>query len=260
MKRKIIISILSVLLFALMLALWRTYIWIGQIPSFILPTPEEVGAQLLEMIRNGLLLKHSLITLLSILVGFLIGSLFGFLNGYIISRSRTIERILFPYVMLVQSTPKVSLIPLLVIWFGLGLTSKMLLIILSAFFPVLVNTIVGFRSVPEEYHHLMTILRASTRQNMFKMQLPLATPFLMAGFKVAMVQSVIGAIVSEWVAGEKGLGYLLVYGSTQYDSSLLISSILATSMLGVILFEIVDVLESRLLHWHASKTVFTEGN
>ena len=260
MKRKVIISIISILLFFIMLIFWGAYVWIGQIPSFILPGPGEVGARLLEMIRSGLILEHSLITLLSILVGFLIGSVLGFLGGYLISRSRTIENIFFPYIMVIQSTPKVSLIPLFVIWFGLGLTSKMLLIILSAFFPVMVNTITGFRSVPEEYFHLMTILRATSRQNVLKMQLPLATPFLMAGLKVAMVQSVIGAIVSEWVAGGKGLGYLLVYGSTQYDSSLLISSILATSILGVVLYVILDVLESRLLHWHASKTVFTEGN
>ncbi len=161
--------------------------------------------------------------------------------------------------MLIQATPKVSLIPLFVIWFGLGMPSKLLLIVLSAFFPVMINTILGMRSIPEDYENLMTILHASERSRVLKMKIPMATPQIMAGLKIAMVQSVIGAIVSEWMAGDQGLGYLLVYASSLYDANLLMSAILATTFLGLILYWSIELVEKRLLFWHESRVAFTEG-
>jgi len=105
----------------------------------------------------------------------------------------------------------------------------------------------------------MTILGASERQSTFKMRLPLATPLIMAGLKIAMVQSVIGAIVSEWMAGDRGFGYLLVYGSSLYDANLLMASIIATTFLGLILYWSIELVEKKLLFWHESKLAFTEG-
>jgi NitT/TauT family transport system permease protein len=123
----------------------------------------------------------------------------------------------------------------------------------------MVNTILGLRSIPEDYSNLMTVLKATERQRVLKLELPMATPLIMAGLKIAMVQSVIGAIVSEWMAGDRGLGYLLVYGSSLYDANLLMASILATTFLGLILYWSIEFVEKKLLFWHESKLAFTEG-
>ena len=225
----------------------------------MLPSPDSIALKFFKMIIDGTLLKNGWITLYSIIIGFTLGSFLGFVAGYFSSRSKMLEDVTAPYVMLIQSTPKVSLIPLFVIWFGLGITSKLLLITLSAFFPLMVNTITGFRSIPKEYYELITILRGTRKQSLFKMELPLAMPIIIAGSKVAMVQSVIGAIVSEWIAGEQGLGYLLVYGSVLYDANLLMAAILATAFLGVFLYSILNFVEQKLLFWHESRIIITEG-
>ncbi len=259
MGKKILISALSILFLVFFLGFWKGYIIIQNVPAYILPSPETVGQKFWDLLTNGTFFRHGWVTLYTIVIGFSIGSVLGFFAGYFSARNRTFEEIVSPYVMLLQATPKISLIPLFVIWFGLGMPSKLLLIVLSAFFPVMINTILGMRSVSEDYENLMTVLGASERQRVLKMKIPLATPLIMAGLKIAMVQSVIGAIVSEWMSGENGLGYLLVFGSAMYDANLLMASILATTFLGLILYWSIEFLEKKLLFWHESKLAFTEG-
>jgi NitT/TauT family transport system permease protein len=259
MTKKFFIVILSLGLLFAFIGFWKAYVVVNHIPAFILPPPEAVGQRFIGLIRDGTFLSQGWVTLYTILIGFSIGSTLGFFAGYFSARSRVFEEIISPYVMLIQATPKVSLIPLFVIWFGLGMPSKLLLIILSAFFPVMVNTILGIRSIPEDYENLMTILGATERNRVLKMQIPMATPQIMAGLKIAMVQSVIGAIVSEWMAGDQGLGYLLVYASSLYDANLLMSAILATTFLGLVLYWSIEYAEKKLLFWHESRVAFTEG-
>ncbi|PNS34515.1 MULTISPECIES: ABC transporter permease [unclassified Mesotoga] len=259
MNRKVLIAIISILFLVLFLGFWKGYIIIRDVPGFILPPPEAVGQRFISLVADGTFIREGWVTLYTILIGFSVGSILGFAAGYFSAKSRTFEEVISPYVMLIQATPKVSLIPLFVIWFGLGMPSKLLLIVLSAFFPVMINTILGLRSVPEDYENLMTILGASERQATLKMRLPMATPLIMAGLKIAMVQSIIGAIVSEWMAGDRGFGYLLVYGSSLYDANLLMASIIATTFLGLILYWSIELIEKKLLFWHESKLAFTEG-
>jgi len=258
-RRDLWIRFLSFLAAAAAVAGWHFYVTLGKVPAFILPGPEAVARQLISMVRDGSLLFHMGITSAGIVTGFLIGSVLGFVLGYFLAKSRVLEAALFPYLIAVQATPKVTLIPLFVIWFGLGLASKLLLVVLSAFFPVLLNTVIGFRSVPREYYELMRILNATERQMLYKVKLPLSLPILMAGLKVAMVQAVIGTIVAEWVSGKSGLGYLLVYGSTQFDSRLLLAAIFATTLVGLFFFWIIEIIESRALFWHESKIILEEG-
>ncbi len=258
MKRKLLIITLSILFLILFIGFWQGYKVIKEVPSYILPSPQEVGEEFISLLFDGTLFQEGWVTLYTILIGFSIGTSLGFLSGYFAAKSKRLEEIIMPYVLLIQATPKVSLIPLFVIWFGLGMPSKLLLIVLSAFFPVMVNTILGFRSVPENYEYLLTVLGSSERQRVMKLQLPMATPMIFAGLKVAMVQSVIGAIVSEWMSGERGLGYLLVFGSSQYDANLLIASIFATTFLGLGLYWIIELFEKKLLFWHESKLAFKE--
>lgn len=253
MKKNFKIYLLSFLIFVLIIAVWKLYIVIGNVSDFILPTPEKVLFKLIEITRNGSLPLHAGYTSLAIVSGFVLGSLFGFLGGCLLSASKTMEKTLMPYVFLLQSTPKVAFIPLLVIWFGLGFTSKLLLIILSAFFPVLLNTLMAFKSIDPSYYELMNILKASKLQTIFRIKLPLSLPLIFAGLKVGMVQSVIGAIVSEWMSGQSGLGYLLVYGSTQFSSDLLLAAILATTFLGLLFYAVIVLIENKVLFWHRTK-------
>jgi len=259
MGKKIFIVILSIVFLFVFIGFWKGYVTLNNVPAFILPPPEAVAQSFVSLIRDGTFFAEGWVTLYTIIIGFGIGSGLGFIAGYFSARSRVFEEIISPYVMLIQATPKVSLIPLFVIWFGLGMPSKLLLIVLSAFFPVMINTILGMRSIPEDYENLMSILHASERSRVLKMKIPMATPQIMAGLKIAMVQSVIGAIVSEWMAGDQGLGYLLVYARSLYDANLLMSAILATTFLGLILYWSIELVEKRLLFWHESRVAFTEG-
>jgi NitT/TauT family transport system permease protein len=251
---------ISFLVLAGLLLLWHWYVIVFSIPEFILPGPLGVAKQMLVMLQNGSLPRNTGITFMGILAGFVIGSVLGFLGGYALSRSSVLEDAFYPYIMIIQATPKVALIPLFVIWFGLGLAPKLLLIVLSVFFPVMANTITGFRSTPRDYYDLMRILGASEKQTLVKVKLPLSLPIIMTGLKIAMVQAVIGAIVAEWVSGKNGLGYLLVYGSTMYNSRMLIASIIATTVLGVCSYGIIDLIEARLLFWHESRNIIKEGS
>lgn len=258
-KNKIFIRISSLLSIIFFIIVWHLYVKFMKVPEFILPSPYNVGLQFVEIIKDGSLINHMVFTSLGILSGFLLGSLLGFLLGYFILKFKYIDAAIFPYLIAIQATPKVTLIPLFVIWFGLGITSKLLLIILSAFFPVLLNTLIGFRSVPNEYYELMKILRATDKQTLYKIKIPLSLPIILAGLKVAMVQSVIGTIVAEWVSGKAGLGYLLVYASTQFNSRLLIASIFATTLLGLFYYWMIELLEWRVLFWHESRIILEEG-
>jgi NitT/TauT family transport system permease protein len=250
---------LSGLLLVGLLIVWHLYVTFAEVPEYLLPGPLAIGEQLIAMIQDGSALYHAGVTSAGIASGFCIGSILGFFGGYLLSKSRIIEDALYPCVMIIQTTPKISLIPLFVIWFGLGLTSKLLLIVLSVFFPVMANTITGFRSVPGEYFDLMKILGATNKQTLYKIKAPFSLPLIMAGLKIAMVQAVIGAIVAEWVSGKNGLGYLLVYGSSLYNSRLLIASIIATTILGIIFYGIIDFIDGRVLFWHESKTIQQEN-
>ena len=251
---------ISLLVLLGLLLIWHLYVTLLKVPEYILPKPSGVGEQLILMLRNGTLIHHAGVTALGILAGFIIGTVLGFFSGYALSRSALLEDAFYPYIMIIQATPKVALIPLFVIWFGLGPAPKLLLIVLSVFFPVMANTIAGFRSTPRDYYDLMSILGASARQTLFKVKLPLSLPIIMAGLKIAMVQSVIGAIVAEWVSGKDGLGYLLVYGSTLYNSRMLIASIIATTVLGVLSYGIIEFIEGRVLFWHESQSIMKEGS
>ena len=157
------------------------------------------------------------------------------------------------YVLFAQTAPKIALIPLFVLWFGLGWASKLILIVSMVFFPVMASVILGMQSVDRGMRDLMRVLRASRLQTFWEVELPSSLPPIFAGLKVGIVQAVIGAIVAEWISSKSGLGYLLTYASALSDTPLLVAAIIVTSSLGVLLYEVLDVVEGRLFGWHESK-------
>lgn len=233
--------------------LWYSVARLGGFPAFILPTPNVVWRRFLQTLFEGVLIRHSLVTLVEVLVGLVIGVSVAVSLGYLLAKSQSIERLLSPYVVASQSVPIVAVAPLLVIWFGPGLFSKFLICGLIVFFPVLVNTVVGLRNVPEDLHDLMRSLNASRWQTVKMLEIPAALPVLLGGLRVGATLSVIGAVVGEFVGADRGLGFLINVGRGQYDTPLVFVAVFTLVAMALSLYGIVVLLESRLLSWQNGK-------
>jgi NitT/TauT family transport system permease protein len=244
---------LSVLIFAVTVSAWEAVVRVFAIPVFILPPPSQVVMALGRGFASGLYLEHLQYTLLETVLGFVVGSSLGFFLGTAVAMNRWVELFLYPYIVMFQSLPKVALAPLIVVWFGLGLSSKVLNAALIAFFPLLVNTIVGLKSADEDRVSLMRSLAASERQIFWMLRLPNAMPFVMAGLDVAMIFSLIGAIVAEFVGAQKGLGMLIQSMNFNMDVSGQFSVLLILSVVGLILNRGILLVRRRLLFWDASE-------
>ena len=200
-------------------------------------------------LQDGSLLKHTQATLIEVVWGLLLGFLSATALGYLLAKSKTIERLLAPYIVASQSIPVVAIAPLLVIWFGPGRLSKVMISALIVFFPVLINTIVGVRSVPQDLHDLMRSLRATRWQVFSKLELRAAMPVLLGGLKIGATLSVIGAVVGEIVGADEGLGFLINIGRGVYDTTLVYVSVITLVVLAMGLYTIVAILERWLLAW-----------
>ncbi len=229
--------------------LWETIIWIWQLPAFILPGPWLVLVRFGRAILDGSLIRHSAITLVEVLIGLFIGSVVAMLTGYLLAKSPAAERFLSPYLVASQAIPLVAIAPLLIIWFGPGLISKVLICSLIVFFPVLVNTIVGLRAVPENLRDLMRSLRATRGEILRLLEVPAALPVFLGGLRVGATLSVIGAVVGEFVGSDRGLGFLINVGRGQYDTALVFASIFTLILMALLLYGAVILAERRLLHW-----------
>ncbi len=233
------------------LGLWQLTISLTNLPAFILPSPADVGIRFARSLTDGSLLRHTGVTLGEVLLGLLAGTVAATMLGYLLAKSRLFERILAPYLVASQAVPVVAIAPLLVIWFGPGIFSKILICALIVFFPVLVNTIVGVRAVPSALRDLMRSLRATRWQTLRLLEIPAALPVFLGGLRIGAALSVIGAVVGEFVGADQGLGFLINVGRGQYDTALVFVAIFALVVLALALYGIVAWLESYLLKWQA---------
>ena len=238
---------------ALAIGLWILIVRLADLPAFILPTPDLVWSRFLRSLATGTLLYHTLITLREVLFGLALGVGFASVLGYALAKSERLEKLLSPYIVASQSVPIVAIAPLLVIWFGAGLFSKVLICALIVFFPVLVNTIVGVRSVPDNLRDLMRSLDASPWQTLRLLEIPAALPVLMGGLRVGATLSVIGAVVGEFVGADRGLGFLINVGRGQYDTALVFVAVFALVFMAMGLYGFVVLLEDRFLAWQREK-------
>ncbi len=242
---------LSLLLVSLALAIliWSAIAQLGSFPAFILPTPRLVWERWWQVALDGTLLRHTWITLGEVLAGLGLGAGAATTLGYLLAKSKAIERILAPYVVASQSVPIVAIAPLLVIWFGPGLFSKVLICALIVFFPILINTMVGVRSVPDDLRDLMRSLQASRWQTLTYLELPAALPVFLGGLRVGATLSVIGAVVGEFVGADRGLGFLITLARGQYDTALVFVAVLTLVLMALALYGSVAFCEARLLAW-----------
>jgi NitT/TauT family transport system permease protein len=236
----------------LTLLVWEGVVRLFEIPVYILPTPSGIVVALYRGIASRVYVDNLWITLLETMLGFAAGTTLAFVLGVAVALSRRMEYYLYPYIVMFQSLPKVALAPLIVVWFGLGLSSKVVNAALIAFFPLMVNTIVGLRSAEEDRVNLMRSLDASEWQIFWMLRLPGALPFIMAGLEVAMIFSLIGAIVAEFVGAQAGLGMLIQTMNFSADVAGVFSILLILSILGLILNQAIIIVRRRVLFWDAS--------
>jgi NitT/TauT family transport system permease protein len=229
--------------------LWAALVNLGDLPAFILPPPDLVWERFLQALADGSLLRHLWVTLQEVLLGLFFGVLAASVLGYLLAKSRRLERLLSPYVVASQSVPIVAIAPLLVIWFGPGLISKVLICALIVFFPVLINTVLGLHSVPYDLRDLMRSLRASRWQTFRLLELPSSMPVFLGGLRIGATLSVIGAVVGEFVGADRGLGFLINVGRGEYDTALVFVAVFTLIALALILYATVVWLEARLLWW-----------
>ena len=235
------------------LAAWEGAVRWGNFPPFILPSPARVWQRFLLALSDGTLLRNSATTLAEVMLGLLIGVCLAMIFGYLLAKSRLLERLLSPYLVASQAIPIVAIAPLLVIWFGPGMFSKVLICALIVFFPVLVNTVVGLRAVPDNLRDLMCSMRATRLQMLRYLEIPAALPVFLGGLRIGATLSVIGAVVGEFVGADRGLGFLINVGRGQYDTALVFVAVFALVNLALGLYGIVVLLEKRLLRWQNQK-------
>jgi NitT/TauT family transport system permease protein len=246
--------VLAPALLVVILAGWEYGVRWLQVPTYILPPPSHILVALWRGLNEGLLSRggywlHAGVTLWEVLLGFFIGSGVGLLLGTIISQFRILEATLRVYIVAIQSLPKIALAPIIVLWFGFGLTSKVVIICLLTFFPLLVTSMAGFKAVDVERLELMRSLGANSWQIFWKVRLPSALPYIFAGLDMAAVFAVVGAVVGEFVGAQRGLGTLILSMNSQMDTAGTFSVFIILALVGVVLHKGLRMVERRLLFW-----------
>jgi NitT/TauT family transport system permease protein len=235
--------------FVSVVGLWEWLVWALSIPPFLLPAPSTVVVALVNGIRSGLYLSNFLVTLTEALLGFLIAAVSGVLLGALIAQWRLVEQTLYPYLVALQTLPKIAIAPLIVVWFGFGISSKVIIAATVAFFPVLVNVIVGLKTIDQPKLDLMRSLKASRWQTFRLVTFPNALPFLFAGLDIAVVFSVLGAIVGEFVGAQQGLGNLILQFNFSLDIAGVFAVLILLSVLGVALHLVMRAVQKRVIFW-----------
>lgn len=244
---------LRILLIAAFLLVWEVIVRAFSIPAFILPPPSNIFLALYRGFSSSLYFSHIGVTLTETFLGFALGSVLAFSLGVAVALSRRVEYFLYPFIVMFQAMPKVALAPLVIIWFGLGITSKIVAAALVAFFPLMVNTIAGLRSADEDRVNLMRSLAASRWQIFWMLQLPNAMPYIFAGLEIAMIFALIGAIVGEFVGATAGLGMLIQSMNFTMDVAGQFSILLILSALGLTLSGLIAAIRRRVLFWDPSQ-------
>src|SRR5487761_1583598 len=227
--------------------IWQAYISLSGIPPIVLPSPLEIVRASVQ--DYDLLLAATWPTLIETLLGFALALLIGIPLAICVANSRVLNRALYPILVATQSVPKVAIAPIVLVWFGLGMESKLAIAFLVAFFPIVVDTATGLRATPTGLLELARSLRASPLQIFLKGQMPAALPFIFAGAKVAITLAVIGAVIGEFVGSVNGLGILLLTTNSQLESPLAWAALIWLSALGILLFAAVSLAERLAMPW-----------
>ncbi|HEV7859664.1 MAG TPA: ABC transporter permease [Pyrinomonadaceae bacterium] len=239
--------VVPALTFVSLLVLWELTTVIFKINRIILPSPSEIAVAFAN--NYPLLLKETGITMAESVLGFLLGSLSAYLLAVTFVHSRTVQQAVYPYAVALKSTPLIAIAPLLVLWFGNGMLSKIVMSALVAFFPVLVNSVSGLTSIDPEAFDLMKSLSASKWQVLTKIRIPSSLPYLFSSLKVASSLAVVGAVIGEFTGSIEGIGHLINTSSYYLETPLMFAAIVMISLGGVLFFALMAHLERKIVFW-----------
>jgi NitT/TauT family transport system permease protein len=237
---------------AALFLVWELIVWGFGIPEFLLPRPSAILASSWE--ARGPILDNSWQTLMTTLIGFAIAIVIGVIGGVAVGSSALIYESLYPALIGFNSVPKVAVIPILVIWFGIGTLPAIITAFLLSFFPILVNVATGIATIEPELRDVLRVLGATRRQVIMKVGLPRAMPYFFASLKIAMTVAFVGSIVAETVAGNKGIGNLMLVASARFDVPLVFAGLLVTGLMGVGMYVVAEMLERRMTGWAMRST------
>lgn len=234
---------------------WKGYVKLFNVSPLILPPPEKVGQALVEMLGEASVWGHVRVTVTETVVGFLIAAVFGIGLGTVIAKVPWLERTLNPFIIATQVVPKVALVPLFILWFGFGPTSKIVIAAVLAFFPILTNTVLGIKSIPIGHREVMLSLNAKRRETFTQLELPSSAPYILTSFEVAIVLATIGAVVGEYLGGTEGLGYLAVATLNGFQISEMFAVIFLLTAIGFLLYLLVVSARRIAIPWHDSVSI-----
>lgn len=232
-----------------LLVLWEAAVRLLEVPVFIVPPPSSVVARVWNDLATGLILPHLWITLFEVVIGFLAAAALGIALGTGIALVRFLDKTLYPFVLALQTIPKVAVAPLLLIWFGYGTQSKIVTAALLAFFPILVNVVAGLRTGDPRRLLLMRALRAGPIATYLKVRLPAMLPYLFAGLEVGVIFAVIGAVVGEFIGASQGLGSLIIQRQASVDVTGVFSVLVYLSMMGILMSVGLRLFARRYAFW-----------
>ncbi|OLS34490.1 ABC transporter permease [Bacillus sp. MRMR6] len=235
----------SFLLFILLITGWEFVA--SSMSELVLPAPSVVLTILWNGLVSGYFLPHIYRTAAEVVLGLFFGSLFGLLAGIVMGEIEIVRRILLPYVIASQAVPKLALAPLFILWFGFGMTSKVVITALICFFPLLENTITSIQQTDANKKELFRVLNATRWQTLVHLKLPAGLPGILAGFRVAVVLAVVGAVIGEFIGGSEGLGAMIIASQGMMDTPLMFAILILLTALGMVLYEAVRLLEKWLL-------------
>ncbi len=242
---------------ALALLLWELLVRLLKVPGYLLPPPSVIVGTAFTAHQE--LLGHSWVTTYETLLGFALSVLVGIPLAIAIVSWEPLERATYPLLVAAQTVPKIAIAPLLVVWLGFGVFPKVIVVLLIAFFPVVINAVVGLRSVEPDMIQLARILGFGRRALFWKIVLPHALPYIFAGLKVAMTLAIIGAVVAEFVGADAGLGYLLVASAARLNTLLMFADLLYLTVLGMLFYALVELAERLILPWRVGSQVTLAG-
>jgi NitT/TauT family transport system permease protein len=244
-------AMISLGAFLILLGVWEAAVRALETPEFLLPPPSAILSSLYYGLASGLFERHFLITASQTIAGFLLASVVGVGLGALVAQFRIVERTIYPWLVALQTLPKIAIAPLIIIWAGYGMQSKIVIVALVALFPILVNTIVGLKSCDQGKVDLMRSL-GSTKWETFRLVLlPNAMPFIFAGLNVAIVLAILGSIVGEFVGSKAGLGNLILESHYQFNIAQMFAILVILGVFGVLMSAVMKQIQKRVLFWNA---------
>ena len=257
MREKATLVLYPLITLVVVIFVWSVYLETFEVPNYILPDPYSVFSTFIAAYSQGHIWPHLFFTLKSTAFGYFVGCGLGLTLGSLLAESRTFEKFMYIYVVILQSMPKVALAPLIIVWFGFGIESKIVMVALICFFPVFINTFVGIRQADPELLDVLRVFSASRSLIFFHVKLPAAAGSIFASLQIAVVLGLIGAVVAEFIASQHGLGTVIQSAGIELDTSLMLTGVFSLALLGVAGNLIVRICHRKVVFWEGRSQIKT---